>query len=132
MPIPVVWGLAVAFGLLAWSVAAAQYFWPRISKRERTEAMRPILVLHGFRYIGLGALIPGIAASQLSITASRERQGRDSVRNDLSDRQRCEYAVKMKSLDAASVWHAAPHLASWPTGGLLAVVAGAKVPDAAS
>lgn len=42
------------------------------------------------------------------------------------------YAVKMKSFDAASVWQAAPHLASCPTGGLLDEVAGSNVPDAAS
>jgi hypothetical protein len=69
MPIPLIWGIAVAFGFLAWSVFAAQYIWPAISKRERTEALRPILVLHGFRYIGLGALLPGVISPQLSDTA---------------------------------------------------------------
>jgi len=68
MPIPLIWGLTVAFGLLAWGVFAAQYIWPAISKRELTEALRPILVLHGFRYIGLAALIPGVVAAQVSGT----------------------------------------------------------------
>jgi hypothetical protein len=68
MPIPLIWGLMVAFGLLAWSVCAAQYIWPAISKRERVEALRPILVLHGFRYIGFTALIPGVVSSQLPAT----------------------------------------------------------------
>jgi hypothetical protein len=69
MPIPLIWGVTVAFGFLAWSVFAAQYFWPTISKRERAEALRPILVLHGFRYIGLAVLIPGVVSPQLSATA---------------------------------------------------------------
>src|SRR5579864_5562573 len=56
MPIPLIWGITVAFGFLAWSVFAAQYVWPRISIRKRAEALRPILVLHGFRYIGLAVL----------------------------------------------------------------------------
>lgn len=68
MAIPLVWGVSVAFGLLAWSVFAGQYLWPAISNRERNEAIRPILVLHGFRYIGLAVLIPGVVSSQLSTT----------------------------------------------------------------
>jgi len=69
MPIPLIWGITVAFGFLAWGVVAAQYIWPAISKRERPEALRPILVLHGFRYIGLAVLIPGVVSPQLSATA---------------------------------------------------------------
>jgi len=68
MPIPLMWGVTVAFGFLAWGVVAAQYIWPAISKRERAEALRPILVLHGFRYIGLAVLIPGVVAPQLPAT----------------------------------------------------------------
>ncbi|HYA23258.1 MAG TPA: hypothetical protein VEF05_03805 [Terriglobales bacterium] len=68
MPIPLIWGLTVAFGFLAWGVFAAQYIWPKISKRQRAEALRPILVLHGFRYIGLAVLIPGVVSPQLSTT----------------------------------------------------------------
>jgi hypothetical protein len=58
----------VAFGFLVWAVFAAQYIWPAISKRERAEALRPILVVHGFRYIGLAVLIPGVVSPQLSAT----------------------------------------------------------------
>jgi hypothetical protein len=65
MPIPLIWGVTVAFGLVAWSVFAAQYIWPEMSTRPRPEALRPILVLHGFRYIGLAALIPGVVSPQL-------------------------------------------------------------------
>lgn len=68
MPLPLVWGVTVAFGLFAWSVFAAQYVWPAIAKRDRAEALRPILVLHGFRYVGLAALIPGVISAQLSGT----------------------------------------------------------------
>jgi len=68
MPIPLIWGITVAFGFLAWGVFAAQYIWPAISKRERAEALRPILVLHGFRYIGLAVLIPGVVSPQLPAT----------------------------------------------------------------
>jgi hypothetical protein len=69
MPVPLIWGITVAFGFLAWGVFAAQYIWPALSKRERAEALRPILVLHGFRYIGLAVLIPGVVSPELSTTA---------------------------------------------------------------
>jgi hypothetical protein len=68
MPIPLIWGITVAFGFLAWSVFAARYIWPAISRRERAEALRPILMLHGFRYIGLVVLVPGVVSPQLSAT----------------------------------------------------------------
>jgi len=68
MPVALVWGISVAFGFLAWGVFAAQYIWPALSKRERAEAFRPILVLHGFRYIGLAVLMPGVVARQLADT----------------------------------------------------------------
>ena len=42
------------------------------------------------------------------------------------------YAVKMKSVGAASLWQAVPHLASLPCGGLPAKVPGENVSDAAS
>jgi hypothetical protein len=63
-----IWGITVAFSLLAWGVYAAQYMWPAIKQRERSEALRPILVLHGFRYIGLLVLIPGVVSPQLVST----------------------------------------------------------------
>ncbi|HEY6327740.1 MAG TPA: hypothetical protein VI756_00265, partial [Blastocatellia bacterium] len=68
MPIQLIWGITVAFGFLAWSVFAAQYIWPAISKRQRVEGLRPILVLHAFRYIGLAFLIPGVVSPELAGT----------------------------------------------------------------
>ena len=68
MPIPLTWGITVAFGFLAWGVFTAQYIWPATRKRERAEALRPILVLHGFRYIGLAVLIPGVVSPELPAT----------------------------------------------------------------
>jgi len=68
MPIPLIWGITVAFGFLAWGVFAVQYIWPAIGTRERAAALRPILVLHALRYIGLAVLIPGVVSPQLSAT----------------------------------------------------------------
>ena len=58
MPIALIWGISVGFGFLAWGIFAAQYIWPTINKRERADALKPILVLHSFRYIGLAPWFP--------------------------------------------------------------------------
>lgn len=68
MPIPLIWGITVAFGFVVWSVFATQYIWPTIGTRERTDALRPILMLHAFRFIGLAVLIPGVVSPELPET----------------------------------------------------------------
>src|SRR5712692_786275 len=73
MPIPLIWFITVAFGLLFWSVVAAQYVWPVVSKREHAEALRPFLVLHGFRYIGMVFLVPGVVSPEIANTVFRPR-----------------------------------------------------------
>lgn len=68
MPVPLIWGISVAFGFIAWGVFAARYIWPAIRNRDRADALRPILVLHSFRYIGLAVLIPGVVSPDLAHT----------------------------------------------------------------
>lgn len=58
-------GLSVAFGLAASSVLAATYIWPRLRGLSRVEALRPLLVLHSFRFVGLSFMIPGVAGAGL-------------------------------------------------------------------
>jgi hypothetical protein len=57
--------LSIAFALTAWSFVASRYVWPWLSARGRTEALRPILLLHSFRFAGLAFLIPGIVSANL-------------------------------------------------------------------
>src|SRR5262249_17696350 len=35
-------------------------YWPELRLRERAEALRPLLVLHSFRFIGLAFLVPRV------------------------------------------------------------------------
>jgi hypothetical protein len=112
MPIPLIWGTTVAFGFPAWGVFAAQYIWPAISKRERTEALRPILVLHGFSYIGLAVLIPGVVSQQLPATAfARELAYGDLATRDLGPHRarRCRDQFRPTSgLDLQHFWDCRP------------------------
>ena len=56
---------SVAFGLLAWGAVSINYVWPRIRELPMHAAVRPILHLHLFRYIGLAFIVPGVVGPNL-------------------------------------------------------------------
>jgi hypothetical protein len=57
--------LSIAFSLIAWGIAAARYFWPELRVRQRAEALRPLLIFHSFRFVGLAFLVPGVVSPDL-------------------------------------------------------------------
>src|SRR5499433_1279589 len=56
---------SIAFSLIAWVMVAARYIWPELRLRQRAEALRPLLILHSFRFIGLAFLVPGVVSPDL-------------------------------------------------------------------
>ena len=56
---------SIAFSLIAWGMVAARYMWPELRIRQRVEALRPLLILHSFRFIGLAFLVPGVVSPDL-------------------------------------------------------------------
>jgi hypothetical protein len=56
---------SIAFSVIAWGIVTARYIWPALRLRERAEALRPLLVLHSFRFIGLAFLVPGVVSADL-------------------------------------------------------------------
>jgi hypothetical protein len=66
MPQQMIWFfVSIAFSFIAWAIVAARYIWPELRHRQRTEALRPVLVLHSFRFIGLAFLVPGVVSPDL-------------------------------------------------------------------
>ena len=65
MPSPVLFGISVAFGLGVWGVVAWQYIWPALRERPSPENLKPILLLHAFRFLGLAFLVPGVVSPEL-------------------------------------------------------------------
>ena len=57
--------VSIAFSFIAWSVVTARYIWPELRIRQRAAALRPLLVLHSFRFIGLAFLVPGVVLPDL-------------------------------------------------------------------
>jgi len=56
---------SVGFSFVAWGIVVAWYVWPQLRGRSRAEAMRPLLVLHSFRFVGLSFLVPGVVSPDL-------------------------------------------------------------------
>jgi hypothetical protein len=57
--------VSIAFSLIAWGIITARYIWPELRLRPRVEALRPLLILHSFRFIGLAFLVPGVVSPDL-------------------------------------------------------------------
>ncbi len=57
--------VSIAFGFIAWGIVAQRYIWPKLRLLRRAEALRPLLILHSFRFIGLAFLVPGVVSSEL-------------------------------------------------------------------
>ena len=56
---------SIAFALIAWGIVAKQYIWPKLRLLPQPEALRPVLILHSFRFFGLAFLVPGVVSSEL-------------------------------------------------------------------
>jgi len=56
---------SIAFSLIAWGIVSSRYIWPKLRLRPRDEALRPLLILHSFRFIGLAFLVPGVVSPDL-------------------------------------------------------------------
>src|SRR5580700_1858604 len=66
MPQQMIWFfVSIAFSLIAWGIVAARYIWPELRLRPRAEALRPLLILHSFRFMGLAFLVPGVVSPDL-------------------------------------------------------------------
>ena len=57
--------LSIAFSVVAWSMVAARYVWPRLRVLQRADALRPLLILNSFRFVGLAFLVPGVVSVDL-------------------------------------------------------------------
>ena len=65
MPSPALFAISVTFGLAVWGAVARLYVWPALRERPSPENLKPILLLHGFRFLGLAFLAPGVVSPQL-------------------------------------------------------------------
>ncbi len=57
--------MSIALSLLAWGMVTSQYIWPRLRRLPRPDAIRPLLLIHSFRFVGLAFLVPGVVSPDL-------------------------------------------------------------------
>jgi hypothetical protein len=57
--------VSIALSGVAWGTVTARYIWPVLRRRQRVDALRPLLMLHGFRFLGLAFLVPGVVSPDL-------------------------------------------------------------------
>ena len=67
MPAQALFGISVLFSFIAWGVVAACYIWPALRSQPQVDALRPLLILHSFRFVGLAFLVPGVVAPELPL-----------------------------------------------------------------
>jgi hypothetical protein len=64
-------GISVLFSYVVWGIVTGLYIWPALREQRRVDALRPILVFHSFRFVGLAFLIPGVVSPQLPMAFAR-------------------------------------------------------------
>src|ERR1700722_7800575 len=57
--------VSIAFSFVAWGVVTGSLIWPELRRRGRNEALRPLLMFHSFRFVGLAFLVPGVVSPDL-------------------------------------------------------------------
>ena len=65
MPPQLCFFASIAFSFIAWGIVTARYIWPKLRLLQRAEALRPLLILHSFRFEGLAFLVPGVVSADL-------------------------------------------------------------------
>src|SRR5258707_5679280 len=68
MPSPVLFAVSSAFGLAVWGPIACHYIWQALRERSSPENLKPVLLLHGFRFLGLAFVVPGVVSPVLPAT----------------------------------------------------------------
>ncbi|MCU1303412.1 MAG: hypothetical protein JWQ87_3696 [Candidatus Sulfotelmatobacter sp.] len=71
--------VSIVFSLIAWGIVAARYIRPELRLRPQAEALRPLLIFHSFRFIGLAFLIPGVVSPDLPSAFARSAAYGDLV-----------------------------------------------------
>ncbi len=66
-----IFGICVVLSFVVWGTIAAQYFWPALRLLPRSRALRLLLLVHSFRFIGLAFLVPGVVSPDLPAEFAR-------------------------------------------------------------
>ena len=65
MPFSALFRITVVLGLAAWGAVAWHYIWRALRERSSPGSLMPILMLHGFRFLGLAFVAAGVVSPEL-------------------------------------------------------------------
>ncbi len=57
--------VSILFSFAAWGVVTGSVIWPKLRRRQRSDALRPLLMFHSLRFVGLAFLVPGVVSPDL-------------------------------------------------------------------
>ena len=57
--------VSIVFSFVAWGAVTGSLIVPELRRRGRNEALRPLLMFHSFRFVGLAFLVPGVVSPDL-------------------------------------------------------------------
>jgi hypothetical protein len=57
--------VSILLSYVAWGLVTAQLILPELRRRSRNDGLRPLLILHSFRFVGLSFLVPGVVSADL-------------------------------------------------------------------
>ena len=66
-----IFGICVGLSFVVWGIIAAQYLWPALRPLPRSHALRLLLLVHSFRFIGLAFVVPGVVSPDLPAEFAR-------------------------------------------------------------
>lgn len=92
---------SIGFSLVAWTLFTSEYVWPRVRLLPGPVALRPILILHSFRFIGLAFLVPGVVLPELPSSFAHAAAYGDIVAATLA---LLSLAAPAGGLSSALVW----------------------------
>ncbi|HEX9276254.1 MAG TPA: hypothetical protein VGA51_07640, partial [Casimicrobiaceae bacterium] len=71
IPARALFGISVVVSFVVWGIIAAMYVWPALRGLPRARALRPLLLLHSFRFVGLAFLVSGVVSPDLPADFAR-------------------------------------------------------------
>ena len=66
---PIVLFLSILMAWVVFGFAAKRYVAPALGRLSKEDALIPLILPHGIRYLGLGFLLPGLAAPSVAETS---------------------------------------------------------------
>jgi hypothetical protein len=61
----ILFNITLVMSFIACGIVLHRYIWPVLRDRSRGEAVRPLLILHFFRFAGLAFVMPGVVSPDL-------------------------------------------------------------------